>query len=279
MSLNQAYIKNLTDKEFEKIQVYIYKYCGINLTPVKKTMVQSRLFKLLQKSQFASYGEYLDFALNSDQGKNELVELVDVITTNKTDFFREPAHFDFIKTELLPAFIKHNNIFNVWSAGCSTGAEAFTTAIVLNEFKRMHNNFNYEIMATDISTKVLQAAKQAIYKLEEVNVIPMELKKRYLLKSKNHDEKIVRFVPELRHKVKVGYLNLIDSKYEIKNKFDLIFCRNVLIYFDQKTRESILKKLCAQLNEGSILMLGHSESIFNMDLPLKQIQPSIFYKI
>ena len=273
--------KVLSDSDFERIRKFIYSKCGINLTTVKKTMVQSRLFKILQRSQYDSYTDYLNFALNSPEGKEDLVQLVDVITTNKTDFFREQVHFEFLRKNWLPNLASSGKSisFKVWSAGCSTGAEAFTTAIVLEEFKERNPNFDFYILASDISTKVLGMAKQAIYKMQEVEVIPTALQKKYLLKSKNPAEGLVRIVPELRKKVEVKYLNLIDPEYDVKQKFDLIFCRNVLIYFDRETQEKVINKLCMKLRPNGIFFLGHSESITSMQVPLKQIKPNIFRKI
>lgn len=272
---------NLSDKDFDRLSAFIYKKCGIHLTQIKKMMVQSRLSKILQHSKFDNYTDYLTYAMNSAEGNNDLIELIDVITTNKTDFFREPIHYDFLKNTWLPKLSSQNRSFQfrVWSAGCSTGAEAFTTAFVLEEYKKINSTFDYNIFASDISTKVLKMAKNAIYNLSEVDVVPYDLKKKYLLKSKNQAEKIVRIVPELRKKVEFEYLNLIDNDYKLKRHFDLIFCRNVLIYFDHQTRESIISKLCSYLKTDSLLFLGHSESIINMDLPLQQIQPSIFVKV
>ncbi len=281
MTANVVNKNELSNADFERLSGFIYKTCGIHLTPVKKVMVQSRLSKILQHSKFDNYTDYLTYAINSQDGSSDLIELIDVITTNKTDFFRESVHYDYLKSVWLPKLISENKslTFKVWSAGCSTGAEAFTTAFVLEEFKRLNSGFDYLIYASDISTKVLGIANKAIYNLSEVDVVPLEMKRRYLLKSKNPKEKVVRIVAELRKKVEFFYLNLMDENYNLKHQFDLIFCRNVLIYFDQKTRESIIRKLCRYLKKDAVLFLGHSESIINMNLPLKQIQPSIFVKI
>lgn len=270
----------LTDNNFETIRCYIYEHCGIHLTPVKKIMVQSRLLKLVQRAGCGGFDDYLYFAFNTDVRKNELVDLVDLITTNKTDFFREPLHFDFLQNDFLSKkYAKNKVTLKAWSAGCSTGAEAFTMALVLQEFKNNHAGFDFEILATDISTKVLRIAIKAIFTDKETNVIPFELKKRYLLRGKNSNTNLVRFIPEIRDKIKFSYLNLIDEEYGLNTKYDLIFCRNVLLYFDMDTKKEIINKLCNNLSKNGVLVLGQSESILSLDLPLKQIGPSIFTKL
>jgi len=213
---------------------------------------------------------------------DEVVHMIDVVSTNKTDFFREPAHFSFITQYILPEFVKQspaNRFFRAWSAGCSSGEEPYTLAMVLSEFILQYPAFDFSIYATDISSRILQKAVTAIYADERVDVVPMNMKKKYLLKSKDATKKTVRIVPTLRNKVTFNRLNFMDTSYDSPNNFDLVMCRNVLIYFDRETQEKVINRLCVKLKKGGYFMLGHSESIMNLDVPLEQIKPTVFRRL
>ena len=172
-----------------------------------------------------------------------------------------------------------NRNFKVWSAGCSSGEEPYTIAIVLNEFKQKTPGFNFSITGTDISSQILQKAISAIYNENRITNIPLDLKKKYFLRSKDRERKTVRVVRELRNYIKYLRLNFMDSSYNIHDMFDVIFCRNVLIYFNRETQEQVINKLCLKLKSGGYLFIGHSESIMGMDLPIEQIKPTIFRRI
>ena len=167
----------------------------------------------------------------------------------------------------------------IWSAGCSSGEEPYTIAITLSEFMEKSPGLAYSILGTDISTQILQKAADAIYKEERVSVVPLALKKKYLLKSKDRTNPTVRINSELRKRVRYQRLNFMDSTYNISDTFDVVFCRNVLIYFNRETQENVIGKLCTKLKSGGYLFIGHSESIMNMQLPLKQIKPTIFQRL
>jgi chemotaxis protein methyltransferase CheR len=172
-----------------------------------------------------------------------------------------------------------NRTLKVWSAGCSSGEEPYTIAIVLAEFSEKNPGFDFSILGTDISTQILQKAIDAVYKEDRVNVVPLEMKRKYLLRSKDRTNPTVKIAPQLRKKVRYGRLNFMDNQYDIPETFDVIFCRNVLIYFDRETQERVIDKLCGKLKSGGYFFLGHSESIMNMNLPLRQIKPTIFKRI
>lgn len=271
----------LTDKEFAQLSSFIYKESGIKLPPIKKIMLQSRLHKRLKELQIPSFKEYCDYVFSPEGMDSELVHMLDVVSTNKTDFFREPAHFDFITNYVLPQHTDENqgSIFNAWSAGCSSGEEPYTLAIVLSEYMEKDPRFNYAITATDLSTKILNCATNAVYSEDKVAAIPLNLKQKYLLRSKDRAQKTVKIAPEIRNKVSFSRLNFMDSTYRLNNMFNLIMCRNVLIYFDRETQEKVINKLCTKLLPGGYLMLGHSESILNMKFPLKQVKPTIYQRI
>jgi chemotaxis protein methyltransferase CheR len=269
----------LSDKDFARLKDFIYTQCGIRITDAKKTMLQTRLHKRLRSLKMASFCRYCDY-LFSDQGsEDELVEMINVVTTNKTDFFREPSHFDYLANSVLPRLTSHgdfNRTIMVWSAGCSTGEEPYTLAMVLKEFIKDKRGFDFVVLATDISTKVLETAKTAIYDDRLITAIPEEFKKNYLLKSKNADKKVFRIAPELRRHVAFRRLNFMDENFGFREKMDIIFCRNVIIYFDKATQEKLLAKFCSNLSPSGYLFLGHSETLLGMDLPLQQLAPTVY---
>jgi chemotaxis protein methyltransferase CheR len=172
-----------------------------------------------------------------------------------------------------------NRFIKVWSAGCSSGEEPYTLAISLSEYMHEHPGFDYSIFATDISSRILKNAVDAIYKENRIEMLPIQLKKRYLLKSKDRSNPTVRIIPDLRRRVTFQRLNFMDTHYNVPENMDIIFCRNVLIYFDRETQEKVINKLCTKLKPDGFFFLGHSESITNFDVPLKQLKPTIFRKI
>jgi len=277
--ITRYYEMQMKDADFRKLSSFINSELGIKMPPAKKVMLQSRLQKRLNELQAGSFREYIDFIFTT-AGKEELINVLDIVTTNKTDFFREPLHFDYLTEKVLPEFASGSgrSVLKVWSAGCSTGEEPYTLAMVFSDFRELNRDFDFHITATDISTRVLKKAAEAIYNEDRVASMSLTLKKKYLLKSKNNIKKTVRIVPELRSKVRFAQMNFMDSSYTTDNLFDIVFCRNVLIYFDRKTQEEVINKLCARLKPGGYFFLGHSESITNFDVPLKQLQSTIFRK-
>jgi chemotaxis protein methyltransferase CheR len=245
-------------------------------------MLQSRLQKRLRELEMSNFKEYCDYVFSKDGINNEIIHMLDVVSTNKTDFFREPVHFDYLQANVLPEFVQQkaaSKTIKVWSAGCSSGEEPYTISIVMAEFAERNPGFDFSIIGTDISTQILQKAIDAVYKEDRVAIIPLELKKKYLLKSKDRLNPTVKISQNLRRKVRFGRLNFMDNQYDVPETFDVVFCRNVLIYFDRDTQEKVIQKLCTKLRSGGYFFLGHSESIMNMDVPLRQIKPTIFQKI
>ena len=273
-------LARLSSGEFNQLVHLVYEQCGINLTPAKKVMLESRLAKRLRVLNLDTFKEYIEF-LNSKEGlEQELIHMIDVVTTNKTDFFREPHHFDYLRSTVLPQFLgKHegNRSLKVWSSACSTGEEPYTLAMVLQDFAMQHASFNYSILASDISTQVLERASLAVYSEHHVATLPISIKQRYLLRSKDKEKPTVRIIPTLRNKVEFMRINLMDNVWKIDAQ-DIIFCRNVLIYFDRKTQLEVVSKLVHKLKPGGLLFIGHSESLHAFDLPIKQIKPTVFIK-
>lgn len=265
-------------KEFERLSTYIYGNYGIKMPPAKKVMLQSRLQKRLRHLNIDSFQTYIDYVF-SKEGEKEIVHMMDVVSTNKTDFFREPTHFEFLQETILPEiYDRGQKEFKIWSAGSSSGEEAYTIAMVIEEYMANNGNINYQITGSDISTDVLQKAINGIYKMEKTITIPDSMKKKYLLKSKDPQKKLVRVKPHLRSRVSFFRLNLMDTVYKAPNNFDIVFCRNTLIYFERNTQEAVINRLCDHLKPGGYFILGHSESITNMKVPLVNIKPTIFKK-
>jgi chemotaxis protein methyltransferase CheR len=206
--------------------------------------------------------------------------MIDVVTTNKTDFFREPVHFDYLSNHAISDLVieKQKRSIAVWSAGCSSGEEPYTIAMVLNEWAQTQKNFTFLILGTDISTKVLDKARLAVYDNERISTIPLEYKRKYLLKSRNPLKSLYRIVPELRQTVKFRRLNFMDTDFGFREPLDIIFCRNVIIYFDKATQERLLNRFCQQLSPSGYLFMGHSETLLGMDVPLVQVAPTIYRK-
>ena len=273
--------KELSDVDFKKLSDFIYFNYGIKLPIAKKVMLQSRLNARLRANNIDSYRAYTEFVLSGKGGEAEIINMVDLVSTNKTDFYRESSHFDFMKEVVLPEHFEQfsERAFRVWSSASSSGEEAYTVAFVINEYLEGKRKFDYQIFGTDISTRILDKARTAIYPMERVDIVPLAQKKKYLLKGKDTSNPQVRIIPEIRSKTSFQRLNLMDENYDVPGVFDVIFCRNVLIYFDRETQEKVISKLCRHLRKGGYFFLGHSESITGYDLPLKQLRPTMFQKI
>jgi len=279
--MDQQLFVRMDDESFQRLSVYVTREYGIKLPPVKRSMLESRLNKKVKSLGMENYKQFLDYIFSEEGKLNELLQVIDLITTNKTDFFREPGHFNFLTSTFLPQRILQDNYANltIWSAGCSTGEEPYTLIMVLEECKRKYPQLTYSMLASDVSTRVIQAAYHGIYAMERISFIPGELKSRYFLRSKA-DPQIVRIRPELRKKIAYKRINFMEDEFGLrKHSYDIIFCRNVLIYFDKQTQEKVLRKFCEHLKPGGLLFLGHSESTMGMNVPLRQIQPTVYQLI
>lgn len=271
----------MTDKEFKRLSDFIHTEVGIKLPLSKKVMVEARLQKRLRMLGKTGYRDYFEFLFSAEGLDEELVHLIDVITTNTTEFFREPRHFEIMTEQTLPMWRSQHGTgrpFRLWSAGCSTGEEPYTLCIVLSEFANRFAGFRFNVMATDISTRVLAMAQSGIYPEERLAKMSMDLKRRYFLRSKDKAKRLVRIAPEVRRIVDYRRLNFMDA-FAFPEPLDTIFCRNVMIYFDRATQERLLQKFCTQLLPGGFLFIGHSESLTGMDLPLRQHAPTVYRKI
>lgn len=275
---------NLSKRDFQQLSSFIYDNLGIKMPPGKSTMLTGRLSKRLRALDLSSFSEYCDFLFSPEGREEEMVHLINVITTNKTDFFREPSHFSYLTQTALPTLqnlynFNGRNSLKIWSAGCSTGEEPYTLAMVLAEVQAKQPGFRFDILASDISTRVLDIARRAVYPMDLIDPVTPLLRKKYLLKGKNKKNPQVRIVPDLRDRVRFGRLNFMDGDFGLPEMVDVIFCRNVIIYFDKQTQEKLMVKFCRYLNQGGYLFLGHSESLHGYDTPLVQVAPTIYRKL
>ena len=270
----------ISKRNFDKLARFIYDYSGIKMPPTKLTMLEGRLRRRLRATRHASFDDYCDFLFNEDGLEQESVYLIDVVTTNKTDFFREAKHFEYMQTVALPTLADSGvRTIRTWSSACSTGAEPYTMAMVLAEFVEGRSDLSYSVLATDLSTDVLQTARRGIYAEDLVAPVPRDLQKKYVMVAKQQGRRDVRISPKLRSRVGFARMNLMDEKYPVGDTMHLIFCRNVLIYFDKQTQAGVLTRLCGCLAKGGYMFIGHSESITGFDLPLKQVSNTVFQRI
>jgi chemotaxis protein methyltransferase CheR len=279
MSAHEEY---LSTRDFGRLSNLIYDKAGIRLGSEKKTMLEVRIKRRLKALALRSYSEYCDYLFAHQGLKEELVPLIDVVTTNKTDFFREPGHFNYLVEKALPELTARNATGRpllVWSAGCSSGEEPYTLAMVLSEYAVAHPGFRFRILATDISTHVLEKAELAVYATDVVRPVPAALRKKYLMTSRAPGSSRVRVVPELRRLVEFRRLNFMNADYAISEKAHAIFCRNVIIYFDRQTQEQVLGKLARRLVPRGYLFVGHAETLHDMDLPLTPVAPALYRRI
>jgi chemotaxis protein methyltransferase CheR len=280
MEGENIYNAELSLSEFSKLSRFIMSEYGIKMPIEKKIMLQSRLQKRLKNLGMNNFKDYIEYLFSPHGMSEEVLHMMDVVSTNKTDFFREPVHFDFLLSSVLPSMnkvFKSRNI-KIWSAGCSSGEEAYTIAITMFEFMETNPSIDFSIYATDISTKMLKTAASGIYKDDKVKDIPYTLKKKYLLRSKDREDKKVRINSLLRSKIEFTRLNLLDLTTTNNPSYHIVFCRNVLIYFDRPTQFKILSALCSNILPGGYLFLGHSESISGFDLPITSQIPTVFLK-
>jgi chemotaxis protein methyltransferase CheR len=273
----------LTQKHFERLATLIHRVAGIKMPPSKHSMMEGRLRKRVVASGAGSFDAYCEQVLQQGDDGPEIVHLIDAITTNKTDFFREPEHFRLLTEQILPGLARADRPLQLWSSACSIGAEPYTLAMVLSDFLQSQQGRLTAmptpiIYATDICTTVLQTARLGIYPADMIEPVPMEFRRRYVLRAKSPADRTVRIAPALRRMVWFGQLNLMSPQYEMEHDLDVVFCRNVLIYFDRVTQAAVLRRLCDHLRPGGVLAVGHSEALHNLDLPLQPVGQTMFRK-
>ena len=274
----------LSQRDFQRLSRFIEGYSGIKMPPSKTTMIEGRLRRRLRATGMTNLKEYCAFLFDRNGLESETIHLIDVMTTNKTEFFREPDHFRFLTEQAVPRLLSGTHRGNgaplkVWSAACSIGAEPYTLAMVLAELGQQPAGPRFGILATDLSTEVLATAAAGIYPEAMIAPVPPEMRRRYLLRSKDRARRQVRIVPELRAAVRFGRVNLMELPYQVDREMDIIFCRNILIYFDKETQQSVLRHLTEHLRPGGFLFLGHSETLAGFELPVEPVGPTVFRRV
>ena len=271
--------QTLSPRQFGAIARFVEQNVDIQLPPSKRLMVEGRLRKRARALGLRSLDDYASHVLDSGHGGGELTHFVDCVTTNKTDFFREPAHFAFLCETAVPQLLgsRIDRRLKIWSAASSIGAEAYTIAMVLQEMVAAGPRFRFSILGTDVSSEVVAQAKSAIYPAALVEPVPAPLRQRYLMTSRNASDALVRIAPELRKLVQFHEMNLMDPHYPFDRDVDVIFCRNVLIYFDRATQATVIGRLAGHLRPGGYLILGHSESTAGSGVPgLSPLLPTVY---
>ncbi len=276
-----AVIRPVSDHEFALFQKLIYSKAGIHLAPAKKTLLEARLTRRLRELGLHSFAAYYQKVLAVDDSE-ELIILLNRIATNETHFFREPKQFEFLDDHIIPAWQSQGHGANgtrtirVWSAACSTGEEPYSIAMLLSERFAPGSGWDFEILATDLSTRVLAAAGAAVWPIAKASEIPDEYLKKYMLKGIGEQNGKMKAGAELRSTIRFERLNLNEAHYPIDGNFDLIFCRNVLIYFDTQSRARAITRLIDHLAPNGYLFVGHAESLHNVTDRLRYIVPTIY---
>jgi chemotaxis protein methyltransferase CheR len=270
----------MNPETFTRFKDFIESTLGIKIPPSKKIMLESRLAKRLRALKIATYEEYCDYVFGDEGFEREIQQLIDAVTTNETDFFRENNHYEILTSQILPELVLEKGLseLNIWSVAASTGQESYTLAMVMEEFSRARAPFRYRILGTDISEKVLLIAQTGIYTEHQAAKIPEQMKRIYCLKSKNPEQRTLRFKPEIRERILFRRMNLMDESYPIKKLYQIVFCRNVFIYFDRPTQKKVLERIYSHLAPGGYLFMGHSENIGSVQLPLITVATAVYRK-
>jgi chemotaxis protein methyltransferase CheR len=279
--MHASFTATLSAEAYRTLVALVYQHSHIRIGPDKQPMLANRLRKRLRALGLVSYDDYCA-VLRSGQGTDEIEQLVDLISTNHTRFFREPEHFTFltgrILPELLPRITAKGSSLRVWSAAGSSGEEPYSLAIMLAEFFRQTVLVDWRVEASDISHRMLAEAERGIYPLDPRHALPPELLKRYFQRGVDARNGTCRVKADLRKRVRFQRINLFQAEYPVPREQHVIFCRNVMIYFDPASRATLVQKLTRQLAPGGFLVIGHSESLMGIRHDLKTVRQSVFRK-
>ena len=266
------------DKDFQRVKKLVLEHTGICLSDIKHDMMYSRLAKRLRRLELDNFSDYIDLIESGDE--SELGDFINSVTTNLTSFFREQHHFDYLKTTLIPHLMKLNadtRKIRIWSAGCSTGEEPYSLAITLKETIPDNAGWDVKILATDLDTNVLETGSNGVYSMERVNGISSSVLKRWFNKGKGEKEGLVRASNELRDMIIFKQLNLM-GQWPVKTGVDVIFCRNVVIYFDKATQTVLFDRYAETLRSDGYLVIGHSENLHNVTDRFKLLGKTIYQR-
>lgn len=278
--LAEAQFKDLTRREYELFRELVYEKSGINLGDEKMQLLRARLGKRLRKGGFSSFRAYYDHVVK-DQTGAELSTLLDAISTNTTHLFREAGHFGFLENVIKrwaedPKWCVENTALRIWSAGCSSGEEPYSIAMVVLDALRTHPRIQPKILATDLSTQMLSRAKLGLFEPHRVGTVPSVLRKRYFRKTQSNGEHMLQVAPELRKLITFARFNLVTTTFPFRFGFHVIFCRNVMIYFDRPTQKALVDRYAKHLIPGGYLLIGHSESLTGIEHSLNYVEPTIY---
>ena len=264
----------LSHKQFNRVSHIVYRLCGINLKDGKEALVRARLMKRIRALRMASIDDYLRY-IESDEGCHELGAMIDVMTTNKTSFFREAEHFDFLREKVLPEI--QSSRMRFWSSACSSGEEPYSLAITLRESIPDIDSRDCLILATDISTRMLAKSREAVYSRDSVRDLPKSVVQKYFNKTLNGSAPAFQLKENVRRLVRFAWLNLMNP-WPMKGLFSVIFCRNVMIYFDRPTQQKLINRFWELLLPGGYLFVGHSEGLSGISHKFNYVQPATYRK-
>lgn len=273
--LTRSSLGALSSNDFNRIRKFAFDYCGLNIEAGKEDLVASRLGKIMRGLGISSYGDYFDLVL-ADKSQQSLVTMIDSLTTNHTSFFREQQHFDFLNSTVFPTFANRGRL-DIWSAACSSGEEPYSLAFAARNF--FHGGGpEVRILATDISTRVLETAGKAIYEAQRFQGISLDSLNKHLLRGHGASANLYRVKPEVRQMVTFRRFNLVEPFQGLNSLFPLVLCRNVMIYFNAHTQEQLVDRFYDQLEPGGYLFIGHSESLNRIKHRFEYVRPAIYRK-
>ncbi len=275
----ETLLARLADRDFSRFQALLQREAGIWLSTAKRALVAGRLARRLRELQLPDYGAYYERVVKDEA---ERIRCLDHLTTNETHFFREPHHFQYLTTVLGPRLRaeaeagRRPRRLRIWSAACSTGEEPLSLAMTLLEALPPGDGWALEVVATDLSTRVLAQAEAALYPLEKSRQIPEAALKAFMLRGTGGSDGLMKAGPEIRAVVRYARLNLAEPEWPGLGLFDLIFCRNVLIYFAPSTKQQVVRHLLSHLTDDGLIFFGHAESLAALDLPLRPVLPTVY---
>ncbi len=270
----------ITPGQYKKWRDFIYEKSGINLGPEKHDLVRARLSKRMRELSIVSFDDYYDMVVNRDQTGQEVTTAIDLLTTNKTDFFREREHFDMIANQIIPEWRADSGRsggrkLRIWCAACSSGEEPYTIAMTLLGIPSFMDEWNVKILASDLSTRILRTASTGVYHKDRFSGVDKSLLSRYF--SKVNDDRY-QVIDQVKRHIVFRHHNLITGKFPFEGKLDIVFCRNVMIYFDEPTKATLVANLARMLKPGGYLFVGMSESLQRITAGLKYVAPSVYKK-
>ncbi len=267
----------MSDQEFFSLQQLIYRHSGIRLTEEKRDLLRARLGGRIRELKMANYREYYELVVNDPSGQ-ELVRLIDAISTNLTYFFREPSHFELLRKEVLPALLADKNKrgqrrIRFWSAGCSSGEEPYSLLMIVLPLLKPASAWDFKLLASDISTKVLAAARAGVYGLEQVKRLnPVQIEQYFERLAEGLGVSVL-----IKSFITFARINLLEP-FPFQGPFEVIFCRNVMIYFDRPTQQKVVNKFWDYLSPGGHLFIGHSENLTGLDHRFRFVRPAVYRK-